>query len=252
MAVALVVLVVLAVPGAGAAAGAAGDPEAALAARVTAERAASGLGPLAVDADLVAVARAHSATMASQARLFHTPDLATQVQGWVKLAENVGVGTTVDDVDRALMASADHRADILDPRFNGIGIGVVAGGGRLWVTQVFRQRQGAPAPTAAPSPPPAPAPAAPPAAPAPRRAPVVRAAPVRLTTTTTTAPPTTATTATVPPTTAPAEARVLAPLAAAASAPLPSRPPTGPAALVALALLVAVGSATAAAAARGR
>ena len=37
------------------------------------------------------------------------------------------------------MASPAHRDNILDSDYTEFGIGVVASGGRLWVTEVFRQ-----------------------------------------------------------------------------------------------------------------
>ncbi|MGH9177758.1 MAG: CAP domain-containing protein, partial [Acidimicrobiales bacterium] len=139
-------------------AGGAPDLEAAMTARVAAERQAVGRPALAVEADLVDVARGHSAAMASQSRLYHNPSLGQQVQGWLLVGENVGLGQTVDQVHAALMASTSHREELLDPRFTGIGVGVVVSGGSLWVSEVFRQRSGdpAPAPAAAPAPPPAP------------------------------------------------------------------------------------------------
>ena len=127
-----------------------GDAEAAFLARVTAARQAQGLPPLPVEYDLVAVARAHSADMASLSRLFHNTALAQQVQDWISVGENVGAGSTVDQIHQTLMSSAVHRGDILNTRYTGIGIGVVQSGGTLWVTQVFRQRSG----TTAVAPPP--------------------------------------------------------------------------------------------------
>jgi hypothetical protein len=217
------------------------DLEAAMTARVAAERQAMGRPALAVEGDLVDVARSHSAAMAAQSRLFHNPSLGQQVQGWLLVGENVGLGQTVDQVHAALMASTHHREELLDPRFTGIGIGVVQSGGSLWVTEVFRQRAGDAAPAAAPAPAPA-APAPPPPAP-----------PTTVRPTTTTVPPTTTTTTTTttvppPPSPAPpplavppAEAQPatldLGPVTAASSSPVPAVSRLGDAGLVAAALL---------------
>ena len=169
-----------------------------MAERVAAERRAAGREGLVVDADLVEVARRHSAAMASEGRLYHNPRLAEQVQEWVAVGENVGRGATVDDVHTALMASAQHRGEILDARFTGIGVGVVESGGVLWVTEVFRQRAAAATSAAAPAPapprvtPPPPEPAEPePAepAPAPTPPPAVPTTEAPTTTTTTAAAP---------------------------------------------------------------
>lgn len=143
-------------PGAGAQA--AGDMEAQFAARVTAERRAVGRVALATEGDLVAVARQHSAAMAASNQLYHNTSLGQHVQGWQLVAENVGTGSTVDQIHRALMASPPHRADIVDARFTGIGIGVVQSGGTLWVTQVFRRSAGGSAPAPVPPTPVSPSP----------------------------------------------------------------------------------------------
>lgn len=252
----------------------AGDAEAAFLARVTAARQAQGLAALPVEGDLASVARAHSADMAAVSRLFHNSALAQQVTQWITVGENVGAGSTVDQVHQTLMSSAVHRGDILSTRYDGVGIGVVQSGGTLWVTQVFRQKAGAAAPPPPPPPPPPPAPpvtdppatlpveitpvTAPPttAAPAPR----VVAAPARsraattapTTTPTTVAPPTTE--PSVPefaPAAAPAPAVVelagpaaevnLGPVAPAAVEPIAARPELVAAGLVAVTLLWLVG-----------
>lgn len=138
---------------------ASGDLEAQFAARVATERQARGLGALVVEDDLTVVARAHAEAMAAADRLFHNTLLGQQVQAWHLVAENVGMGSSVDQIHGALMASASHRADILDARFRGIGIGVAQSGASIWVTEVFRQPWGDPAqPAAAPRAVPVPAP----------------------------------------------------------------------------------------------
>jgi uncharacterized protein YkwD len=82
-------------------------------------------------------AHQHSAAMARRGRLYHS-DLS-RICCYRAVAENVGVGYTVAGVHRALMGSSAHRANILDRRWRGVGVGVVKSGGRLWVTQIFRQ-----------------------------------------------------------------------------------------------------------------
>ncbi len=44
---------------------------------------------------------------------------------WTKAGENVGRGGTVDAVWDAFMASPSHAANVLDPAFTRIGVGVV-------------------------------------------------------------------------------------------------------------------------------
>lgn len=178
--VAAAVLWVLLLAGATAHAGPDNPPadEAALAARASAERTARRLGGLRVAADLTAVARRHAQDMAASGRLAHSGNLGGEVGGWRKLAENIGTGASADEVHASFMASATHRANILDPAFSEVGVGVAWRDGRIWVAEVFRAPAGAPAP---PPPPPPPPPTAPPpprrpaAQPAPRT--VQRAAP---------------------------------------------------------------------------
>jgi uncharacterized protein YkwD len=105
--------------------------------KLNATRVAHGLRPLYFAPDLTTRAHRHSAAMASRRRLYHSN--LSLVCCWRAIAENVGVGYTVTGIHRALMNSSAHRANILDRRWTGVGVGVVKSGGRLWVTQIFRQ-----------------------------------------------------------------------------------------------------------------
>jgi uncharacterized protein YkwD len=145
-------VVALALPASAADAGAEGD----FVSRINAARSAAGLAPLSVAPDLVAVARAHSSDMAAKNTLFHNPNLATDVTNWVAIGENVGVGGTVAAIHDAFMASPAHRANILKSTYTQVGVGVVAAGGNLWVTEVFRTPATASAAPAAVAPAPAP------------------------------------------------------------------------------------------------
>jgi uncharacterized protein YkwD len=145
----------------------AGSDEAHIASRVNSERTARGLPALRQVADLQAVARQHAQVMASTGRMHHNPLLTSQVVSWSRVAENVGYAPSAEAVHVALMASPGHRANILDRGVSQMGIGVVWSGGRLWVTQVFRQPTGAAASLPAVGAPPAPAPPPPPPPPPP-------------------------------------------------------------------------------------
>jgi uncharacterized protein YkwD len=111
--------------------------EARFVARINDVRAGHGLAPLRERAGLTRYARQHSAAMSRAGQLFHTSDFNV-VCCWSVVAENVGVGFSVGGVHRALMASAPHRANILDPRMRAVGVGAVKRGGRVWVTQIFK------------------------------------------------------------------------------------------------------------------
>lgn len=141
------------------------------------ERTSRGLPPVTVAADLTAVARRHSGRMGAATNLHHNPSLAADVANWKKVGENVGRGSTVASIHGAFMASAGHKANILDRDWVEIGVGVEVIDGRIWVTEVFRKPLAAPAPVAAKSPAAAPSPAATPVQPAPRPAPAKAATP---------------------------------------------------------------------------
>jgi len=134
---------------------------------VNAARLGSGISTLTQARDLDQVALAQAQRMATEQRLYHNPNLATDVTGWQTVGENVGVGPDVATIDDAFYGSAPHRANILDTRYGEIGIGMVRTGDTLWIAQVFRQPKVAalvatPAPSAAAAPAsstPAPAPA---------------------------------------------------------------------------------------------
>lgn len=106
---------------------------------INASRVNAGRPAYAVSSDLSAVARRWALAMASGNSLKHNPGLAGQVTGWRYVGENVGVGSGVDELHRAFMNSPAHRANVMDGDFTQVGIGVAYGGGRLWVTEVFRR-----------------------------------------------------------------------------------------------------------------
>jgi hypothetical protein len=104
------------------------------------ERQRRGLTPLVLDNPLAATARDWSQTMAARNQLSHDPGLAADATAvepsWRRVAENVGVGYSVQSLHDAFMGSSGHRANILGP-YNRVGIGVVHSGGKIWVTVRF-------------------------------------------------------------------------------------------------------------------
>jgi hypothetical protein len=116
-------------------------------------RSSHGLHGYAVAADLTSVARRWAAHMAAHRQLAHNPSFASDVCCWTQLGENVGVGPTVTQIQRAFMASPEHRANILSGAYTQVGIGTARGSdGRLYVDELFR-RPTHTAPRAAPRPP---------------------------------------------------------------------------------------------------
>ena len=110
-------------------------------ARVNALRATVGAGPLAMDPQLTNVARDWSVQMSSGTGLAHNPNLRPIIDGltsvWRKLGENVGYGSSVAQLHDALVHSPHHYANLVDPDFHFVGIGVVVKDGTMWVTQDF-------------------------------------------------------------------------------------------------------------------
>ena len=112
--------------------------------KINEERAAAGVRALTPRADLAAVAQSWAGTMAAQAKLYHNPDLTSDVDNWSTVGENVGYGPDALTVHVAFMGSPGHRANILDTDYTEVGVGTVVADGRVWVAEVFRRPQSAP------------------------------------------------------------------------------------------------------------
>lgn len=165
---AVVSTAVLSIAAPGSATAADSGAEAAFVSRINSARASQGVAPLQVNGELVGIARGWSDQMAAQGGIPHNPSYTRQVTTrWNKLGENVGVGSSVDQLMSMFINSPHHYANIVDPAYNYIGVGVSYGAdGRMYVTQDFMGADNSPAPAPAPAPEPAapaaPAPAAPP------------------------------------------------------------------------------------------
>jgi uncharacterized protein YkwD len=94
---------------------------------------------LELDQQLSRYAVKHSRAMATEGELFHSGDLAAVLRGraWSIGGENVGVASSLVELQAAFMASRLHRQNILRRSFDHTAIGVVASDGRLWVTVIF-------------------------------------------------------------------------------------------------------------------
>lgn len=125
------------------------------------ERTSRGLNALDVDPVLVAAARAHSAEMCALNYFDHTSPTAgatTPMDRYLKtlragggnmpsyllVGENIYYCSELTDkynvefAHQALMNSPGHRRNILDPRFQHIGVGTYRDPlGRYWVTEMF-------------------------------------------------------------------------------------------------------------------
>jgi uncharacterized protein YkwD len=120
-----------------------GQDEAGFLTAINVDRTRAGLRALVSDAALAATSRSWSQTMANRGAISHVPDLgavAQQVEPeWRAIGENVGVGYSVSSLHTAFMNSPGHRANIMAPHYNRVGIGVVKEGERIWVTVRFLQ-----------------------------------------------------------------------------------------------------------------
>ncbi|MBZ5509917.1 MAG: CAP domain-containing protein [Acidobacteriia bacterium] len=112
------------------------------------ERARAGLPSLKTDDRLTQAAREHSVLMAKAKQLSHEfpgePPLPKRLAAanlrFDRDAENVAYDYSVEAAHEGLMLSAPHRANILSPNYNTVGIGVVRSGDLLWVTEDFAHR----------------------------------------------------------------------------------------------------------------
>ena len=107
------------------------------------ERQSRGQPPLADSEPLQKAARRHSERMADARRIGHKlageHDLSRRLgeERFDVSGENVAVAASAARAHAALMHSPAHRANILDPDYNSVGIGVVRSGGEIYVTQDF-------------------------------------------------------------------------------------------------------------------
>jgi uncharacterized protein YkwD len=123
------------------------DLEAQMLELVNRERIAAGLRPLAPDPELTQVARRHSADMFARGYFAHVTPEGRDPFGRMREAgvrflaagENLALAPTLQIAHTGLMNSPGHRANILNPQFGRVGIGIVDGGIHgLMVSQEFR------------------------------------------------------------------------------------------------------------------
>src|SRR5712691_8897388 len=93
-------------------------------------------------APAVAVAQTHSVDMAYGGTIYHNMtgyiSVGRSDMGASFLGENVAMGTSIDYAQSALINSPAHRQNILDPRFNYVGIGAATdAAGQVYITEDF-------------------------------------------------------------------------------------------------------------------
>jgi hypothetical protein len=110
-----------------------------------ADRAQHGLAPLKWDPALAQAAAAHAQLMAQQPELSHQypgePDLVARGGAagahFRSIAENVALAPNPQALEQEWMNSSAHRANILSPVMNTVGVGLVKRGGNYYAVEDF-------------------------------------------------------------------------------------------------------------------
>jgi uncharacterized protein YkwD len=106
----------------------------------------AGVPPLNLDGGLSAAARAHALSMLEARQLSHQfhgePSLPLRLAAVTHLlleqeGENVALDYDAQHGHEHLMLSPPHRANLLNPAYNVVGLGVVRSGDRLYIVQDF-------------------------------------------------------------------------------------------------------------------
>jgi uncharacterized protein YkwD len=106
----------------------------------------AGAEPLTPDAGLSQAARTHAQAMLEAQKLSHQfdgePSLPQRLAATTDLlldqeGENVALDYDAVDGHKHLMLSPPHRANLLNPAYNVVGLGVVRSGDRLYIVQDF-------------------------------------------------------------------------------------------------------------------
>ena len=109
------------------------------------DRAAHNLRPVRVDESLARAARLHAFAMVEHRTISHQfegePELATRARDagahFSLVTENVAEAPNSAQIHEMWMASAGHRANLLDPNVDSVGIAVVQMKGQLYAVEDF-------------------------------------------------------------------------------------------------------------------
>jgi uncharacterized protein YkwD len=107
------------------------DPEVQVLEMVNTIREQRGLHLFEMNRRLSRQAERHSRAMARTRRLTHSGKIRSG------MAENVGVGSSLEVIVEGWMSSADHRRNLLGP-YRQAGVGVQKAGRLFWVTLILR------------------------------------------------------------------------------------------------------------------
>lgn len=109
------------------------------------ERQKAGLQPLRVNSQLTQAARAKSQDFINKNYFSHTSPTYGSVPQMLRkfgipfqgAAENIAIDRSAQGAHANFMRSPSHKANILNPRMTQVGVGVVAKGTSLYITQLF-------------------------------------------------------------------------------------------------------------------
>jgi len=105
--------------------------------KINALRSSVGVAGLAANDELNNYARWWAKQMADSGNFSHS-DIASLLDPWSTVGENLGYGPSVTSVFNALVASTGHYNNMVDPRFTSVGVGAyVDSTGRIWTAHVF-------------------------------------------------------------------------------------------------------------------
>jgi hypothetical protein len=112
---------------------------------VNQEREKAGLPQLQWDNHLAESARGHAQQLSEHERLSHQypgePEMGERIAAtglrFNAAGENVATAPTVEIAHEDLMASPPHRANILNPKYNALGLAVIMKGKQMYVAQNF-------------------------------------------------------------------------------------------------------------------
>ena len=112
-------------------------------ARINVEREARGIPPLERRRELTAIARSYSRRMAAIGKVKHEMDRPVEerikdaLPNSCMFGENVSKHTNIEYSIGDMMASEGHRENLLDTRFEALGVGIVRGDDFLYFTLEF-------------------------------------------------------------------------------------------------------------------
>ena len=105
--------------------------------RINALRSSVGVAALSANGELNNYARWWAKQMSDSGNFSHS-DIASLLDPWSTVGENIGYGPSVTSVFNALVASSGHYNNMVDPRFTSVGVGAyVDSTGRIWTAHVF-------------------------------------------------------------------------------------------------------------------